>query len=489
MNSDAKRLAWLLVGVALLQAAWIWVLPPFGGLDEVDHAYRAASVARGHVVERQPTNHGRGDLIRVPMDLVTAANHRCSGLKYDGFANCNATGSSDASGDVLVSSAAARYDPAYYLATGTAARPFHGTAALYAMRIATALLCDMFLGLAFWIGLRCSSSAWPNRGLLVAATPVLLCATATAAPNGVQMAASLTLWSAGAALLKLHESERTRRRLVLIGSVSLCAVILTHTTGLLWGAATVIALLVALGRIEAKRLWGSHRSSLVRNATAVTAVSAFAAAWILSQRTNDPATDNTSFGALPWADLIVQPVLWALQTIGAVPFRNQPAPVPVFVLGLMLFISLLVIGARRANRRIRVAMSAITAVCLAVPLVATVATFHAIGFAWQGRYELPLAYGLCVFASWSLGAWEPRRFAPAVTPIIVVAVMLMQLLTVVHLRATLGWSPADVGQAPPVGVLAVLIVLAGGAFLGGLARLRLPDDSPVAVPLRERVHA
>lgn len=489
MSSDARRLAWLLAGVALLQTAWIWVLPPFGGLDEVDHAYRAASVARGHVVDREPTENGRGDLILVPRDLVSAAHFRCHVLKYMGPANCSPTDRTDGSGQVHVASAAAAYDPVYYVVAGWAALPFDGTGALYAMRVATALLCDAFLAVALWIGLRRSRSPWPNLGILICATPVLLCATATAAPNGPEMSAALALWSAGAALLARRRPEGGERGLMLVGSVAACAVIVTHTTGLLWVAVTLIALLMALGRTRARRLWADHRRTVVRHALVVAAVALVTCAWILSQHTNDPAGEAAEAGAVPWGILVVQPFLWVLQTIGAVPMRDQPAPAPVFALGLFLFGALIGVGIRQATPNVRRAMSLIAISCLAVPLVATIATYGALGFAWQGRYELPLGYGLLVLAAWSMGARTPRRFKVAVLPTVVAAVTLMQLLAIVHVRVLVGWSPADGGVPPPTAALIVLVVAAGGALLLGLRPIGRPPTQPVVQAIGEAVAA
>ena len=37
----------LVVGALLTQAAWLLSVPAFRGVDEFDHVYRAAAVARG----------------------------------------------------------------------------------------------------------------------------------------------------------------------------------------------------------------------------------------------------------------------------------------------------------------------------------------------------------------------------------------------------------------------------------------------------------
>ncbi|MDX6360561.1 MAG: hypothetical protein QOH37_3615, partial [Nocardioidaceae bacterium] len=37
-----RRGAWVLLAVIIAQAAWILAAPPFRGIDEFDHAFRAA---------------------------------------------------------------------------------------------------------------------------------------------------------------------------------------------------------------------------------------------------------------------------------------------------------------------------------------------------------------------------------------------------------------------------------------------------------------
>lgn len=63
MNSSRRIIVLLVVaGSFLLQAAWILAVPPFRGMDEPDHAYRAESVAAGRwSATAQPSGYrGRG---------------------------------------------------------------------------------------------------------------------------------------------------------------------------------------------------------------------------------------------------------------------------------------------------------------------------------------------------------------------------------------------------------------------------------------------
>src|SRR6478672_1363691 len=135
-RSTTRATSLVLLGVIVLQFAWLMALPAFHGMDEFDHAYRAASVARGHWGPgREAPGDGRGQLIRVPLDIVTEAHDACAGLEYTGPDNCRPVSPVDARDQVAVASAAATYNPVFYAVVGLAALPFDGNNALLAMRV------------------------------------------------------------------------------------------------------------------------------------------------------------------------------------------------------------------------------------------------------------------------------------------------------------------------------------------------------------------
>jgi hypothetical protein len=150
----------------LLQAAWIITIPPFRGADEFDHAFRAAAVAGGEWVGGDPADEGRGWLVEVPASLVQAANGQCEQLTYVGPQNCSPAETTE-DGKVLVASSAATYHPAFYWLVGTAGLPFEGASSLYAMRVATALLCLVFLSAAAW-AIAKLPTRWPLAAMTLA---------------------------------------------------------------------------------------------------------------------------------------------------------------------------------------------------------------------------------------------------------------------------------------------------------------------------------
>lgn len=482
--------ALIAAGVLMLQVGWLFAIPAFGGIDEFDHAYRAASVARGHVSPPlSPNTTGPGDLIPVPRDLVIAARNRCSDLPYTGFDNCHAESAADQDGQVNVASTAARYNPAYPLIVGAAALPFDGSSALYAMRIMTIVLCDALLVASWWVTGRASRTIWPRVAGLIAITPVMLYATANAAPNGVQMCAGLLMWSAGLALARTGPQTAILWTLAL----STMVVLTVHSTGPMW-VAIILATLALWPRAvtAARESWRDRRSTCLKAVTAIGIVAAADVLWSISRSTNLNWQDREEL-TLTAGTLLDALPLWALQTIGSVPFRNEYLPAPVFMTWLVVFALLCAAGARYASWRQRGVMSAIVLLFFAVPVPLTVISFDQLGLAWQGRYALPLVCGLPLLAGWVLEDAQPRAKIVTVLQLAIpLAFCAAQSMAVwaVSDRQGSNWPPAHTLDPLPAWLLATLCLGATAAMFLGFVHLmtqrlvRAAHPTP-PVPLRE----
>lgn len=486
-TQQAKRAfvvtALYLLGVACFQVAWLLGVMPFGQMDEIDHAYRAASVAHGHITDRSESTHVRGDVIRVPAALVETAHQTCLGYKYLKPGNCSPLSSPNPQGDVLVGSASARYDPFYYAVVGVPAAtlfPHSGTGMLYTMRIITALWADILLGLAVYLTVRVARSAWPLAGLLVATVPVLLCATTAAAPNGIQMAGGLLMWCALGALIGRRQlSSRTRVRLIGVATVGGVHVLLTHSTGPLWFALSVIAAVLALGWRGTRTLVSLNPRAWTSATAILTVVGAAACAWIVLEKPNMPSAggDNGHLGGPPLSMFFEQPIVWVAQCIGAVPFREQFAPLPTLAIGMAAFGVLLVLAYRRAPSAIRRSLAFIALATIAVSLVLNASTYSQLGNAWQGRYTLAFSYGLPVLAGWSLDrARAVDRTALIAERLLItgvgLAVALVNAATIVTMFTTYErprWTVHATPSAPPLFVLVVAAVTGGLLLVAGTA--------------------
>jgi hypothetical protein len=392
MTAARRTFILVLFGTLLLEALWSVVLPPFRGIDEFDHAYRAAAVARGEWhPEYVATPHGRGDLVTVPRDIVTAAHSVCDSLPYTGPGDCNPVEDAG-NGMVTVGSGAARYNPVFYWVTGTAARPFSGTLALYVMRAMAGLLCAIFFAAAATILLRISRSWWSVSGLLVATTPMATYTFAVAAPNGVELASAFLLW---VALLGLAEPRSPRAERFLLASSALAASTLTtvKTLGPVWLALTVAAWLLLVGWRRAAQLISTNPRTAAGSVLWTIGATGAAVAWSLASGTNSTGSDP-SVGAVGsvLSGITTGIPFWILQSIGVFPSLNQQAFPSLYAVWLLMIASLFVFGVRS----IRSGWAGIWFVfcaSLAIPVAVTVLTYDDYGLAWQGRYGMPLGIG------------------------------------------------------------------------------------------------
>lgn len=468
-----------LIGTFLAQLAWILAMPTFAGIDEFEHVYKAAAVARGSVQPEGPSPHSRGELVAVPGDIVTAAGPVCSSLVYTERDNCYAVDRLGG-GTVTVASAAARYDPAYYLVVGTVARPFHGDAAVYAMRITTAILCALMVGWAAAVLSTWSRSRWPLLGLVVATTPVLVYSTAMTSPNGISYAAGLLAWAALLGLARYDAPRRPTLLLTAFGTAS-SALVLTHTTGPLWLALIVLVAFCLRTPRQWWRLVATHTGPMVTTAVVVVGFTLLSVAWTSLSGANSLGSDNPPDLSLDTGTLIGSEILWVLQSIAAFPLRNEHAPIIVYTLWLVPMLTAVVLGLLRGRVRDRVAIGLLVVLSFAVPTVLTLVSYRYVGLAWQGRYGLPLTVGFFLVAGWVLDqgpAPARRRVVLAVFALTVTATIIS--VAGVALKEIRHGVTASLADQLPGGLVLVIALSVLGSLVPVLALLRHEEqpDAP-----------
>lgn len=479
---------WLAAGILVLQLSWTIVVPPYAGIDEFEQAYRAASVGEGYVVnEYVEAENGRGGLIRVPADVVERTEAICLDLEYPGPDGCVPVEPADADGNVLIASVMATYNPLYYLAVGYPTSFLEGDTRLYAMRILTALICWGLLVPCLRRLTRRTSSPWPLAGLAVALTPVTLYGSATVAPNGVGFVAGIAAWTI--ALTMLYGSSIRGRDWWLL-AISLGIVGSTHTTGPLWALLIGIVLIcLPRGRQVLAAAWSTRRTHLLGAASLSLAIGLFAAGWTLSQGTNlRNGNDDLGLGPMPWEALPAQLLSWIVQTIGAVPFRNELIPLPAIAALFVLFVVLMTAALRRADRMEQLVLSGIAAAFVLLGTAISFVSHDGNGWAWQGRYALPLCVGLPLLAGWILAREPAGQPARPLSALIWTTIVVVQTWATVDVSRhvlevnpeSLTWTPPPTAGLVAVGGVGAALIAAGLRWAGGAA----PPASGV-VPVQE----
>jgi Predicted membrane protein (DUF2142) len=462
-----------MLGVLTAQAAWLLAVPAFRGLDEFDHVYRAASVARGEwLPSGVPAAHGRGELVIVPRDIVAAAGPECRARSYTGHDNCAPV--ADEPGDsVRVATAASRYEPVYYWVVGTAARWAHGTSADYVMRIVSALLCALFTGLAAWAVSRWARTRWPLCAVVGSLTPVVVYSSIVVAPNALEIAAATSTWVALAGLAADGVEPRTERWLLWAAVPGAVLLANLRSLGIGFLGLILLAVVAVLGRRRLRGLVSRQRSTL-RATSGVVAVATAAAMWWLVTAAPNRLEEHGNYKGV-MANSLIQVPVWMLQTIAAAPGRTDPAPLVVYLLCGGVLATFTVLALRRSDRRIRQVLLAIVVVCLVAPLLLTLHTYRDVGVVWQGRYGIPFGVGILVLAGLALDLRQELR--PPSRPVLVAvfaAYVIGQLVAVLHVLAQQRQLSPSVAMGlwtPPSPWLVGLLTV-GGWFLVGTSVLR-----------------
>lgn len=397
VDERPSRALWLfLAGMLCLQSAWILAVPAFRGLDEIDHAYRSASVVRGQVAAAtEPVPDGRGQKVMVPESFVRAAEPACEQLKYVGRGNCYPVTDPNSNGDVGIASAAAPYMPLYYALVGWPSLWLTGEQALYAMRITSMLLCNALLSLAAAIAWK-RSSPWFATGLLVCLTPAVLYATTIVAPNGLSMAGGILMWIAWTPADHARRRALGRQRLWL-GALGAAVCSLTHNTGPIWVLLTIL-IVAAL-----KRPWrwpaSAWRTAIAALATVLAAM-AVALLWALTTGANSSGRDPYAPDGPPsLGEVALRPVSWLFQSIFGAPRAGGLAEPYVYGLAFTVLLVFCGSGLVRADRHVKLACLFVAGALVAIPAALTALTYENIGFAWQGRYSIPLGVGITILAA------------------------------------------------------------------------------------------
>jgi hypothetical protein len=451
----------------LVQAAWIITMPTYRGIDEFDHVYKAAAVARGEFRSTRPAPSGRGSLVTIPASIVAAASSVCRSYDYTGHDNCFPVRRYD-DGTVDAATGAAAYNPAYYVVVGPLARPFGGDAADFVMRAETALLCALLLAWGAALLARWSRSPWPLTAYVVGLTPVFTYSTSIATPNGLTYAGAALVWAAAIEVMIARPVRPALASPLAVGSV---VVLATHSTGPMW----LLLIAVACAFLGSFRpLWDSVKSKPVPWLTATTVVAVSTALCVTWVRVADTiSTTGLTADDIPRMSpglLTEFNALWLFQQIAAFPTRSEPGPVISYVIWSLVLLWMVVLLLRVGTGRLRLTGVVLLGLLIAVPTAITLRTYGQIGLSWQGRYTLPVAFGLPLVTA--LVMERAGRPLPRVAQQLLfgaLAVAIAWSTVFVGLREV-HHGPSDPAAADlPLGFVLVAILAAAGTLLMGRA--------------------
>jgi hypothetical protein len=376
-----------------------------------------------------------------------------------------------------------RYPPLYYAVVGLPTLVMHSESVVYFMRILSALIDALLLGLALTI-----ASLWCRATLLFEAialtvTPLVVFLAGVVNPSGFEIAAAICAWTAGLALVR-NGPVRPAPAVVVSFIASGCLLELTRGLSVLWMGLILITLfcLEPMACVRLLRQWSARVGVAI-----LFIVGAIAVAFVLSAQTLK-VLPSTAYGPFQGPSIVLtERVLglfggYAHQIIGVFGWLDTPSPLLVTFVWASLVGFLLILGLAMSRRRdgwILIGLIAATAI-VTLGLI----EWHAAtaGITWQARdgfpfyAGVPLVAGIAIPRKFLLGSGNVARWRVAV--VVAGAVGVCQLVDFVWTlrRYTVGlgttvnlFHRVPHGWSPPLGT--PLMVVVGTAAIGLYATL------------------
>ena len=414
----------------VLSAAWSLASPLGSAPDDPAHMIKAAATARGEIngvrgyIEAdglQPVRYYNVPAAYAALSSPGAAL-QCYAFHPDVPASC---GHSDFSKTGLVSlpTTAGHYNPIYYAAVGWPSLFAPGTTGMYLMRLVSALLCSLMLAGAVSLAAQWRRPAFPLLGVACAATPMVLFLDGMVTPNAAEAASSVLAWTAALSITMDPRPELLKRRLAFL-VVGLAVLANARPLGAEW---IVAILAVALFVKRRGALTGFLRNRAVWVATAVAAVfGLIGVGWSETHGDNSivPYQPDYAFGPAAHATLdLTEQYIKGL--VGVFGWLDTPSPAVTYYFWLGVIMLMMIVAWACGRLRDGVAVLALLAGVVVIPILAQAVEAKHVGYIWQGRYLLAFAVGLPILAGAVVSQRGIQIPAALQRRIVVVALLLL----------------------------------------------------------------
>ncbi len=396
--------------LCLLSALWSVASPLFSVPDEPAHVARAAAVARGQllgddVVGEGPDDRCVRDVAGPTSGLVACTYFRlpqvfAAGYHVPGCFTFTPEVTADCAPPLRgsrsvtrVATTAGSYPPLYYFSAGLPSLVLPSALGVHLMRLASGAVAAALLASAF-VSTR-GQGGIASAGVLVAVTPMTLYLAGSVNPNGLEVAAAVGVWAAGAAIVGGSDDSRLPVR----AGVAAVVLALTRPLSPLW---IVVIGLTLLGAAPGPVLRSRWRERRIRTAlAAATLATCVAASWLAVAK---PLGDSSGGGSEAGTGRLLRLSVGATMDrvgnmIGELGWLDTRPPALAVLIWLALAGFLVVTALCAASGRPAVALVALVVAVVAVPVAVEVSQAGRLGLVWQGRYSLPLAAGVPVLAA------------------------------------------------------------------------------------------
>lgn len=473
---------------------WLATTPLMASPDEPAHVVRAAAAAYGQITGSDSDDVAGAAEVLVPIAAAEAEDLTCMAFNPTESGACQEP-LAEGDGSLVPGATTAELNlPTYYVLVGWPMLLLDGEASLWAMRLVSALLCSLCVGVAAMELRSLPRSRWAMTGLVASATPMTVWLAGAVNPNALEWAASVALL---ALLLALGRTDASRgvtaMRLVL--TVVMAALLVSgRPVTLAWLLLVVVAgLLLA----DPPRLSALLRRRTTWVAVAAAGVYAGLAAWwsvAIPPRYDDYAPPAPGIGQpfadgfrLVWSDTVYY---WR-ELVGVFGWKDTNVP-EISAVGYGVVLLGIVLAAAALTRgRTRIALIGATLSMVLAPAILQGLLVTEVGYIWQGRYMVAVLGVLLVIAGVALDELPAASAAArlqAMALLVCAAASLWTFMTVVR-RFTTG---DDVGFAqaylepewtPLLGTFGTTALVAVCLVATTLVLLRAGDAPRITTPI------
>jgi Predicted membrane protein (DUF2142) len=387
-----RDVAMFFIAMLVVVVTWAVGIPRYASPDEPAHVFKAYGTAHGQLLGAEveasfPTNLREFD----GPDSLGAPDLRC----YVGLPDQPASCTAEVSPRLI--STAARYPPWYYGLVGLPVAAVGESTSVFSYRLVSTILCVGALTLAMWLAKR---SRRPDvAGLQLAAlTPMAVFLMASVNPNAAEIAGFVAVW---ACMTRVATDEELPLRLLMLASFLSAVIVLMRPISIVWMAGLVVVVLIGASPQRRRDLFAWRPLAWAVGPTAIALVVSWVWAVYSSFEVKDDRLTNTLSLS---AALHVSVDNWGRyfrQTIGILGWLDTTLPFFVYVAWVAALVVVVIIHLRGANPRGVVALVALVAAWLALPLIINGFTNSRAGLTYQGRYSLPIFVGLVFLPMWS----------------------------------------------------------------------------------------
>lgn len=386
-----RDVAMFFIAMLVVVVTWAVGIPRYASPDEPAHVFKAFGTAHGELLGAAvpppfPSNLREFD----GPDSLGAPQPFC----YNGQPNVPVSCVTTYSPQLI--STAARYPPWYYGLVGLPVAVSGESTSVFAYRFVSAILCVAALTLAMWLAKR---SRRPDvAGLQLAAlTPMAVFLMASVNPNSAEIAGFVAIW---ACMSRVATDDELSLRLLQLASFLSAVVVLMRPISIVWMAGLVVVVLIGASHQRRRQLFTRLSLAWAVGPTAVALVASWLWAVYSSFEVKDERLTNTLSLS---AALHVSIDNWGRyfrEAIGVLGWLDTTLPFFVYVAWIVALVVVVIIHLRGANPRGIVALVALVAGWLALPLVINGFTNSRAGLTYQGRYSLPIFVGLVFLPLW-----------------------------------------------------------------------------------------